>query len=170
MLPKVARKIITDEKSKIDNYDKKELKKKMLEQGVYNKEEIEKIFNEESNIELVQRDLDNLGINKTSAFFEFYSEVGFPSKGKGEELYTIDQIVENMDRDSYSDEYPEIGKRYLQFTSIEGEGSYFYDKETDAVYDVNWGEEADMISGKKKPWFNSFYEFLEWYYSDIEVE
>lgn len=170
MLPKGARKVITDENLKIDSYDKKELKKKMLEQGVYSKEEIEDFFNEKSDIGLPQRDLDNLGINKTTAFFEFYSEIGFPPKGKGEELYTLDQIIENMERVFPSGEYPEIGKRYLQLTSIEGEGSYFYDKETDSVYDVDWGEEADMVSGKKEPWFNSFYDFLEWYYNDIEVQ
>jgi len=99
-----------------------------------------------------------------SAFIDFYSVVGFSPLGKGDELYTFDQIIEDTESGFHSDEYPEIGKRYLQFTSIEGEGSYFYDKETDAVYDVNWGEESDMISGKKQPWFNSFYDFLEWYY------
>jgi len=108
--------------------------------------------------------------NHDSAFIDFYSVVGFVPLGNGEELYTLDQIVEDAESGFHSDEYPEIGKRYLQISSIEGEGSYFYDKETDAVYDVHWGEEEDMISGRKEPWFHSFYDFLEWYYSDDNEE
>ena len=62
--------------------------------------------------------------------------------------------------------YPQIGKRYLQLSSIEGEYSYFYDKETDALYGVDWGEMDDFMAGKLKPLFTSFYDFLEWYYSE----
>ncbi len=117
-----------------------------------------------------KKEFIDLGIDLESAFYDFFSHAGFPPLGKGEELYTFEQIIEEAKSGFHSDEYPEIGKRYLQITSIEGEGSYFYDKETDAVYDVDWGEEADMVSGKKEPWFNSFYDFLEWYYNDIEVQ
>jgi hypothetical protein len=53
----------------------------------------------------------------------------------------------------------------LQISSIEGEGSYFYDKKTDAVYDVDWGDMDDFMAGRLKPIFTSFYDFLEWYYS-----
>jgi hypothetical protein len=54
----------------------------------------------------------------------------------------------------------------LQISSIEGEGSYFYDKKTDAVYDVDWGDMDDFMAGRLKPIFTSFYDFLEWYYSE----
>jgi len=108
----------------------------------------------------------NLGIKKIdSAFINYYSVVGFPPIGQGEELYTLNDILEAKEEED--EELPsEIGSRYLRFTSIEGEGSYYYDVETDAVYDVNWGEEQVMVSGDKEPWFTSFYDFLEWYYSD----
>lgn len=168
MLPNGAQKVINDEQERMDSYDKNEIKKKMLEQGVYAEDEINSLFDEEGNEQEVINVFMRLGVNTTTSFFDFYKEIGFPPLGKGEELYTFDQIIENTESDFHSDEHPEIGKRYLQFTSIEGEGSYFYDKETDAVYDVNWGEEADMISGKKQPWFTSFHSFLEWYYGDNE--
>lgn len=58
------------------------------------------------------------------------------------------------------------GSRYLRFTSIEVEGSYFYDVESDAVFDVSWGEEELLDLGQKQPCFTSFSNFLEWYYSD----
>ncbi len=112
----------------------------------------------------VAKALEFLKVNKDSAFYDFFLRDFDSPKGKGEELEAITAIITD---DYWEDEYPGISKRYLRISSIEGEGSYFYDKETDAVYDVNWGEEADMIRGKKEPWFDSFYDFLEWYYGDI---
>ena len=113
----------------------------------------------------VSKILEKNNVNENSAFYDFFVKYFELPNGKGEDLDSIPVILSN---DYWSDEYPEIGERYLQLTSIEGEGSYFYDKETDAVYDVNWGEEEEMISGKMQPWFTSFYDFLEWYYGDID--
>jgi hypothetical protein len=97
-----------------------------------------------------------LNISRNSAFYHLMHRYrDFPS-GKGEELYNLSLILEENTFDS----------RYLRFTSIEGEGSYFYDIETDAVYDVNWGEEELMVLGEKQPWFTSFYDFIEWYYAE----
>jgi hypothetical protein len=59
-----------------------------------------------------------------------------------------------------------LHKDYCLFSSILCSGSYFYDKKTDAVYDVDWGEMDDFMAGKLKPIFTSFYAFLEWYYSE----
>ena len=95
-----------------------------------------------------------------SAFIDFYSVVAFVPLGFGSELFNLESILEEN----------VAGSRYLRFTSIEGEGSYFYDVETDAVYDVKWGEEELMESGQKQPWFTSFYDFIEWYYSDAVTQ
>jgi len=89
-----------------------------------------------------------------SAFIDFYSVIAFTPLGNGSELYNLEAILEENT----------AGSRYLRFTSIEGESSYFYDVETDAVYDVNWGDEELMESGQKRSWFTSFSDFLEWYY------
>jgi len=106
----------------------------------------------------------------------FYNIVAFPPLGQGEELFTLDEILENYqtqnwlnlfpERIALKEKYPNVIERYLQITSIEGGGSYFYDKKTDYIYDISWGEEENMIIGKFKPWFTSFYDFLEWYYSE----
>ena len=95
-----------------------------------------------------------------SAFVDFYSVVAFTPLGSGSELFNLESILEENT----------AGSRYLRFTSIEGEGSYFYDVETDAVYDINWGEEELMDSGQKQPWFPSFSDFLEWYYSEALIQ
>ena len=101
------------------------------------------------------RAMESLRIPDKSTFYKLMQLYRDFPLGKGEELYNLSLIVEENT----------AGSRYLRFTSIEGEGSYFYDVETDAVYDVNWGEEELMESGQKEPWFTSFSDFLEWYYS-----
>lgn len=101
--------------------------------------------------------MESLRIADNSTFYKMMLLYRDFPLGKGEELSNLSVIIEdNMD-----------SSRYLRFTASEGEGSYFYDVETDAVYDVNWGEEELMESGQKQPWFISFSDFVEWYYSDI---
>jgi len=109
-------------------------------------------------------------LNIGSSFLDFYFLVGFTPAGKGEELYNYEDIIDDIEsckQDVQDEVLPKgVGTRFLRFTSIEGGGSYFYDVETDAVYDCDFGEEYDMVSGDKDPWFTSFYDFLEWYYSE----
>jgi len=97
--------------------------------------------------------------SRDSAFVDFYTAMAIPVVGKGEELLTLERIIEL--NEVQNDE----AKRYLQISSIEGEGSYFFDKESDAVFDVSWGDEEDLKCGKLTPLYDSFYDFLEWYYS-----
>ena len=105
-----------------------------------------------------------------SSFINFYNIVAFIPIGRGEELSTLNQIIADYKEpymlEELKDKYPEASKRFIQFTSIEVGGSYFYDNQTDAVYDVTWGQEEDMINSVLDPWFTSFYAFLEWYYSE----
>ncbi len=107
---------------------------------------------------------DELGIqNHNSAFIDFYTVVAIPIVGKGSELYTLEKIIEV----SESDEYHHVSgmNNFLRISSIEGGASYFYDKMTDQVFDVIWGEEDDLVAGKLIPIFDTFFDFLEWYYS-----
>jgi hypothetical protein len=120
----------------------------------------------------------NLGIiNIDSAFVDYYSIFALPPLGNGDELLSLQEIVDEYNEpyfwwddidEDIKQKFPDAPKRYIQFSSIEGGGSYFYDNKTDKVYNVNWGEEEAMITGKLKPMFNSFYDFLEWYYDEDE--
>ena len=103
-------------------------------------------------------------LNADSAFIDFYSVIAIPVLGKGSELCTFEQIIEIADLH----EHEEIHgmDRFLRISSTEGEGSYFYCKSTDAVYDISWGNEEDMAKGDLLPIYNSFAKFLSWYYSD----
>ena len=110
--------------------------------------------------------LKEIGVLEDTSFYDFYLNViDEPEAYRAEDFYGLSQILEDYKNPFWS-RYPEIGKRYLQLSSIEGEYSYFYDKETDALYGVDWGEMDDFIAGKLKPLFTSFYDFLEWYYSE----
>ena len=83
-------------------------------------------------------------------------------------MYDLEEILQNYNQPFWGQKYPGIEQRYLQLSSIEGEYSYFYDKETDALYGVDWKDMDDFIAGKHTPLFTSFYDFLEWYYSEDE--
>jgi len=123
--------------------------------------------------------LDYMNIDKSSAFYEYYLD-GFdiPINYHGDELLSLQQIIDRYNNpyfwwddidENIKEKFPDAYKRYIQFSSEEGSGSYFYDNKTDKVYDVHWGKEEAMITGKLKPMFNSFYDFLEWYY-DEEID
>ncbi len=114
---------------------------------------------------------NELGLkNIDSAFVDFYSFCvgGCGSRTDADCLYTLEEILEDYKNPFWEEQYPNIQDRYLRISSIEGEGSYFYDKETDAVYDVDWNQMDDLVSGKLKPQWKSFYDFLEWYYGKDE--
>ena len=140
---------------------------KILEDGFYFDDEFD--F-EKNEVVLTKKSREwfnnNLGIkNVNSSFVDFYSFVIGPT-GKGEPLYDLEQIIKDYENPFWKEQYPNITDNYLQISSIEGQGSYFYDKETDAVYDVDWSQMDDFMAGKLEPMFNSFYDFLEWYYSE----
>jgi len=112
--------------------------------------------------------LNQIGIEEDKTFYKFYLHSSEELDSYRENIYGLSQIVEDYEESFWEDRYPQIGERYLQMSSIEGEWSYFYDKETDAVYGVDWNEMDDFVAGKLKPLFTSFYDFLEWYYSEDE--
>jgi len=115
--------------------------------------------------------LDEMGVKKNTPFYEFYANfisTDSSEKEYADPIFDLDEIYDNYKNSFWAEEYPGITDRYLQLSSIEGEGSYFYDKKTDAVYDVDWSEMDDFMAGKLEPRWKSFYDFLEWYYGEDE--
>lgn len=145
----------------------KEIKKDLkyyLELG-YTEEEYNQTINSYDEAKNI---LDEMKARQNTAFYEFYitySGIDSSERENADLMYSLDEILENY-KNSFWKQYPQIEKRYLQLSSIEGEYSYFYDKETDALYGVDWGEMDDFVAGKLEPLFTSFYNFLEWYYSE----
>jgi hypothetical protein len=169
MLPKNVQ--LSVNKIPLNNNDKEIIKvKEQLKKLGYKNKYINSLFlSQEKTINA----LEKIGISRNTSFYEFYlNGFGFPNILKGEELLSLEQITDYYKEpymlEELKDKYPKASKKFIQFTSIEGGGSYFYDNQTDAVYDVTWGQEEDMINGIMEPWFTSFYDFLEWYYSEEE--
>lgn len=133
-----------------------------LNNGYSNEEIKDIIITEEEALNI----LEILGIDKNTAFYQFYIKF----KSTCDEILELDEILEDYKNPFWADKYPVIQEKYLRISSIEGEGSYFYDKQTDELYDVDWKDMDDFMAGKLKPLFTSFYDFLEWYYSEEDEE
>lgn len=161
MLPDKIIQILNDLEKKYPKKSKDEEKSILLKQGC-SKAYVKETLREPSE------KLAELGVSKGTTFYDFYSRAYFIPIGQGEELNTLDGIIEHKESQFHEDDYPEIYDRFLQLSSIEGEGSYFYEIATDTVYDANWGEEEAMMSGTLDKKWPSFYSFLEWYYSPEE--
>ncbi len=119
------------------------------------------ITQEQANVALAKLKIDSSS--------DFYLAMkwfrGFPL-GKGGELHTLDQILESVKRAYWDDEYPGFSNKFLELSSIEGESSYFYERESGNVYDVNWKDMGSLLAGKIKPQWRDFGTFLDWYYSN----
>lgn len=163
MLPDNVTQMLDELEKKYPNKSKDEERAILLNQGC-SEDYIRKTLRDPSE------KLAELGVTKGSTFYEFYSRARFVPIGNGEELNTLDGIIEHKESGFHEDDYPGIYDRFLQLSSIEGEGSYFYELETGIVYDTDWGEEEAMIQGTLEKKWPTFYAFLEWYYSPEEKQ
>ena len=84
--------------------------------------------------------------------------------GQGEELYPLREIFDIADNSNWEDEFPGFSNNFLQLSSIEGEGSYFYEKSSEAVYNCGWGEMKLLVEKRIKPSWKNYQNFLFWYY------
>ena len=112
--------------------------------------------------------LNKFCIKSDTLFYEVMEKVRHFPNGKGEILDTLNQVIDHKESLFWDEEFPNFSDRFLQLSSIEGEGSYFYEKATDHVYDADWGDMEKLVSGELKPTWQTYEEFLEWYYSDEE--
>ena len=112
-----------------------------------------------------------LGIDRNSLFGKFYlHSFESPEIFRSEDLFGLSEILENFKNSFWDERYNKIGNRYLQLSSLEGEYSYFYDKLNDAIYGVSWNEMEIFMKGELPPLFPTFFEFIQWYYSEKSEE
>ena len=151
-----------------DKNDEKVIREINYFKKLYNENYINSIIWTQEEAELA---LDTVGVDSNTTFYTFYlNSFEQPVAYRSENIYGLSEILENYQQPFWGDKYPNIERRYLQLSSIEGEYSYFYDKETDALYGVDWGEMDDFMNGNLKPLFTSFYDFLEWYYGEEDED
>lgn len=56
-----------------------------------------------------------------------------------------------------------VPERYICFSSVEAEGGFFLDRESNQVFDVSLEQVPKLASGELQPRWAGFYEFLAWY-------
>ena len=106
--------------------------------------------------------LNQLNINPNSKLYKYYITYGGFDNNSDEfdEVFDIDELYENNIENNYwEDQYPNIREKYLQLSNIEGEGSYFYSLQNNAIYDVSWSEMDKLINGELSPRWKTFSEF-----------
>ena len=113
--------------------------------------------------------LKEMGLHENMSFFDFYlHSFELPDVYRSEDLYGLSEIYSDFKESYWTGRYPSINEKYLQLSSIEGEYSYFYKKDSDEVFGVGFDQMNAFMAGELKPLFPSFYEFLNWYFSDKE--
>ncbi len=114
--------------------------------------------------EQAKNSLKKLGVKEGCQFYNIISKYRSFPKGNGEELNSVNAIYQNANNDYWEDDYHNFCKVYLQLSSIEGEGSYFYSLNTGAVYDVSWNDMDYLVYGNLEPKWSTYLDFLNWYY------
>jgi hypothetical protein len=114
--------------------------------------------------------LNEIGINDNSTFFNFYlHSFEQPDAFRSEDLYGLSEIFDDF-KEPFWPEFQTDSRQILRISSIEGEFSLFYDVKSDEVYGVDWGEMKEFFQGNIGAKFNTFYDYLAWYYSDVDEQ
>ena len=60
----------------------------------------------------------------------------------------------------------EVPRRYIALTSLEGEGGYFYDRETGAIVDFELAHRESFLGGDVRQIAPGAFAFIRWYLSE----
>ena len=112
--------------------------------------------------------LRQLEIDRKTELGEFYTKYkgGFISPEPRPELLDIagPAIPAVPDQTEYVLDRYELPVEFVALTSDESEGMYLYNKNNQSVYDFNVGQTQELVNGEIQPRWNSFYEFLSWFF------
>lgn len=122
------------------------------------------------NFKEIKESLNRLGVQPSSTFMEFYNNYA-GSFGSDESPYELLDLCENGNRNI--EKYTYIARKehnfpnkYLVLTEMISLSILVLDSETDKIYEVDFeGGDKLLINGSLKPTWNSFYRFLEEYFS-----
>ncbi|WP_427179843.1 SMI1/KNR4 family protein [Paenibacillus sp. TC-CSREp1] len=115
----------------------------------------------------------NVDLNSDFAQFYLHAEDGPTFYSRHQELYQICWVIENtvyLDDMNIAQLTLGLPEAYIPLDSFEGEGGFFYNRQTDEVVLVELGESIErFLSGESKPQWADFNAFLEWYFELAEV-
>jgi hypothetical protein len=103
--------------------------------------------------------LESLGIAPKSELAYFYSHYDAGAVRGWYELNEIDQLLDATD---YAHEELGVPADYIALTGTEGQGIVLYNRNTQAVYDVEFGQFDQLANGSLGPIANSFQGYLQW--------
>jgi hypothetical protein len=116
-----------------------------------------------------RRALSKLGIDQNTEIFEFMSTIvagNCFSQHSGEQLRAVLNSIGEIDPGvEFANVNWKIPPRYFPLTSLEGEGGFFYDKETKKVVDVELAHIDEFMSGDVKIVGETFFDFIRWFLS-----
>ncbi|QOS76945.1 hypothetical protein JNUCC31_19165 [Paenibacillus sp. JNUCC31] len=114
--------------------------------------------------------LRKLGIDLGSEFAQFYlhADDGPTFYSRHQEIYQICWVMENtvyLEDMTVAQLTLGLPEAYIPLDSFEGEGGFFYNRQTGEVVLVELGESIErFLSGESVPQWASFNNFLEWYF------
>lgn len=120
--------------------------------------------------ESYRAELQKLGISESSEFGEFFlhAEDGPTFLSGGIEIYQVCWFSKNTNFQlalQRAHNTLSLGFEYIPLDSFEGEGGFFYNKETEEVVELSLGKNlADFKSGKLTPQWTKFSDFLEFFF------
>jgi hypothetical protein len=111
-----------------------------------------------------------LGVPQSSEFHQFFTTFvieNMASKHSGENLEPIaDPGGELNPAIGFAWEVWGIPHRFIAMTSLEGEGGYFYDRDTGRVVDFELGRRDRFIAGDVRILGESVFDFIRWFLGD----
>ena len=130
---------------------------------------IESEFYDGTEDETYQKVMSDLGIELQTPFAQFHiytNQVKF--LGKRAELYNVCWFAINSIYYEQIESMRSIFKlpeEYIPLDSFEGEGGFFYNRNTGEVLELTLGKVyEDFQQGKLKPQWPDFNTFLEWFF------
>lgn len=130
---------------------------------------IESEFYDGTEDETYQKVMSDLGIDLQTPFAQFHiytNQVTF--FGKRAELYNVCWFAINSIYYEQIESMRSIFKlpeEYIPLDSFEGEGGFFYNRNTGEVLELTLGKVyEDFQQGKLKPQWPDFNTFLEWFF------
>jgi len=135
------------------------LKDYLVNEGLY----------DETDVDEYEKVIHDLGIQLDTAFADFNLHTNAVTfSGKKYDLYNICWFEINS---FYSEQIENMHKalklpfEYIPLDSFEGEGGFFYNRNTGEVAEIELGETLlDFLNGNLKPQWTDFNIFLEWYF------
>ncbi|WP_028622118.1 hypothetical protein [Pseudomonas sp. Ant30-3] len=104
--------------------------------------------------------------SELSEFFLNYTITLFRSNSSDEELCDIaDPSNEIEVGTNFIHEVWELPENFICLTSVQSEGCYLYDKNSEEVLDFSLANRDDFLAGKQQLKWSGFFEFLIWYLS-----